>query len=79
MRRLTDTTVEEAQEYVRNLLACCLATEEFTPLQITGVVYAADDGERLGYSTDRSGFVVVNLADGRVAVVSDNEDYTGHG
>lgn len=72
-------TVEEAREYMGYLMECCLREPPFKPDEISSVLRAWDEADTLGGSTERNGGILVSLTDGRVGVVTDGEDFTGHG
>ncbi|MHC4434436.1 MAG: hypothetical protein ACYTBS_21555 [Planctomycetota bacterium] len=71
---MKDFSVEDAQNEMRYLLTCCLGGAQFQPEDIALVRDAYDRGDE-----GRDGFRVYDLKDGRVAILQDGEDYTGHG
>ncbi len=78
-------TVEEAKEAVTELERCCL-TPVFDKNSIVEVLYAFDWDPWSGKiysqyrpSTDRQGIMVLRLSSGKIGMVKDGEDYSGHG
>jgi hypothetical protein len=63
------------------LAGCCLEhkDENWHSSIVKKVVAWYDTAESYAEGTERSGYVVFKTNDGRFAVLSDGEDYTGHG
>jgi hypothetical protein len=83
-----ELTPKEAHEAIETTLNCCLPRakwdEVLAEANIAEVLGAAFDGGngmgKLGWgSTDTSRVILLRLTDGRYAVWTDSEDYTGHG
>jgi len=70
-----DFNVEDVQNQMRFLISCCMEKAQFQPDDIRGVrdAYDAD------YGGERDGFRIVELKGGKIGVLQDGEDYTGHG
>jgi hypothetical protein len=63
------------------LTGCCLKhkDENWKPGIVKKVIAWFDTASSYAYGTERSGYVVFKTSDKRFAVLSDSEDYTGHG
>ena len=74
-QRLKGLHVKDVQEQMRFLLTCCLQDAQFQPDDIKHLKDAYD----ADYGGDRDGFRIVELKNGKIGVLQDGEDYTGHG
>lgn len=91
MSALTANDVEQMFGYLQG---CCLHAPVWTPVDITEVLCSVWNGDGSGGwtdsgvpgeygswkdSTESSSYTVVRLKDGRYGLLSESEDYTGHG
>ena len=74
-QRLKDRTVEDVRDELRFLIGCCMEKAQFQPDDIVHLKDAYD----ADYGGERDGFRIVELKGGKIGVLQDGEDYTGHG
>lgn len=90
---MTELTPKHLEVMFRQLQGCCLHTPVWTPVDVDRVLCSVWDsyggswrdsavpGEYGDWkdSTESESYTVVRLKDGRLGLLSESEDYTGHG
>lgn len=91
---MTTLTPEHLEVMFGSLLGCCLHNPTWTPVDVDKVLCsiwnryseewqdcAAPEGQYGAWKdgTDSISYTVVRLKDGRFGLLSESEDYTGHG
>lgn len=79
-------STEDLREVYDGLAACCLHERLWSPddvAEVLAMVWCGDESggwqEGTKQSTESTAYTAVKLADGRFGLLSDSEDYTGHG
>lgn len=90
---MTELTAKHLEVMFRQLQACCLHDPVWTPVDVDRVLCSVQSGYGGGWKdctapddygtfkdgTETSSYTVARLKDGRLGLLAESEDYTGHG
>jgi hypothetical protein len=81
--------LKDLENEFQHLLGCCLHDPVWTPADATAVLCSIwNGGWEAGYpgwddtpknATESSSYTIARLKDGRLGLLTESEDYTGHG